>query len=207
MKNNFRFNLGPIHDQRILEIQLPLEPKKIAVLVSGGLDSAILYYVIKKINQEIGNIHDITHLVVRRAEGSIDYAPKVIQYIKDIFNEPMEPIEFIDTGKVPVHLQLPYSINISNAKEKFDKIFIGVIETREEHAININIPKVKTDSNLIVYPFYKLQKSHIIDLILKTNQTALFKLTISCDDMTLCGKCNGCRERAWGFQEMNIIDQ
>lgn len=206
-KKNFTIILGPSHDLRVLEIELPLEPKKIAVLVSGGLDSAILFYLIKKINYSLNNIHTVTHIAIKRQEGSIEYAPKVIRYIKEQFNEPVENIEFIDPANVPLHLQVPYSVNIAQEKYKFDKIYLGVIETRHEHALGISIPKININSNLITYAFYKLQKSHIIDLICKMSQTELFKITISCDNLSICGLCNGCRERAWGFKEMNVIDQ
>ena len=61
---------GPKNDQRTVTITLPQNKSRIGVFVSGGLDSAILYYLLLLENKLTGNIHEITPLSVMRKEGS-----------------------------------------------------------------------------------------------------------------------------------------
>jgi len=53
-----------------------------------------------------------------------------------------------------------------------------------------------------------LNKSHIIDLVIKFNQQSLFHITHSCSSQELgrCNVCNGCNERQWGFDQLGQTD-
>ena len=61
---------GPNNDLRTVNIQLPTKASKLGVLVSGGIDSAILYYLLLLENQLRGNIHKILPISIIRKEGS-----------------------------------------------------------------------------------------------------------------------------------------
>ena len=61
---------GLQNDLRSILITLPDKKSKIGVLVSGGMDSAILYYLLLLENRWRGNLHTITPIAVMRKEGS-----------------------------------------------------------------------------------------------------------------------------------------
>lgn len=204
MNNQFSIELGPEHDRRCLSINLPLEKQKIGVLVSGGLDSAILYFLLYSINKNMGHIHDLVPYTVERAEGSIEYAPKVINYMRSFFNDDNIKLNKIDIPSIRPHLEITIAVINIIQRKILNSLYIGVIQTRDEHAIGIDIIKPNTKSNFLNYPFYNLEKSHIIDLIIQLRQTHLFDITISCDKGLNCKICNGCRERAWGLEQMNV---
>jgi len=200
----FEIELGPEDDKRLLSLSLPKFNKPIGVMVSGGLDSAALYYILKKINLDYNIQNKIIPIIILREEGSRTHAEKVINYIDNIFNEISEHIIKYDfKNKIQPHLEVVVASHLS--LKQFDNLYIGLIETRPEHAIGITVYKPK-DYTKVTYPFAYLEKSHIVDLIGKLNQTKLFGLTVSCDKGNDCQQCNGCRERAWGFKSMKYKD-
>jgi len=195
-----KIELGPSHDKRLLEFSLPDLPKRIGVLVSGGLDSAILLYIIKSLNKN--NVHKIVPFTIERAEGSKIYAPKVLDYINSIFINDISNFEIIKLPKIPPHIEVTLAIHLMRRKNLFDFLYIGVIQTRVEHSHGITIIKPNTKIDYLYYPFIELEKSHIVDLIYKMKQEYLFDITTSCDTGENCGTCNGCNERAWGIDQI-----
>jgi len=200
----FEIELGPEDDKRLLSLSLPKFSKPVGVMVSGGLDSAALYYILKKINIDFNIGNEIIPIVILREEGSKTHAINVIHYIDNSLNQISNTIkQYNFDNKIQPHLEVKLAVSIS--LKHFEKLYIGVIQTRKEHAIDI-IVYTPQETNKISYPFAHLEKSHIVDLISKLNQTKLFGLTISCDKGTNCKNCNGCRERAWGFKTMRFQD-
>lgn len=200
----FEIELGPSNDKRMLSLSLPKYNNPIGILVSGGLDSAALYYLLKKINIDNNLQNEIIPIVILREEGSKTHAAGVINYIDNVLNDVSKTIKNYNfNNKVRPHLEVILATNL--AIRQFGNLYIGVIQTRPEHAIGITVYQpVETDR--LTYPFAHLEKSHIVDLISKLHQTKLFGLTISCDKGIDCKTCNGCRERAWGFDTMKIKD-
>jgi hypothetical protein len=88
-----------------------------------------------------------------------------------------------------------------------DKIYAGLIEQLPQHMIGWTpIPYKETDKFKV--PFCHLNKSHIIDLVVKFKQECLFHITHSCvhDKVGRCGNCNGCNEKSWGFEQLGLTD-
>jgi len=220
-----RIECGPLWDRRFLDFNLPdytsmpnlnieslyyksqklKRNYRIGVLVSGGLDSALLYYLILLENQRTGNKFIITPYTILRKEGSKHYAIKVINYIHSLFcldhidlnivgNNQLEEIRQVESGTKDVL--------ITN-----DFVYIGIIESRPEHSINWIRGQFR-ETMRRRYPLLNLQKSHIIDLFYKLDLVSLIPITHSCAvyEVVPCLNCNGCNERSWGFKEMQIID-
>ena len=72
------YECGPAHDRRSFNIQLP-EWKKLGVLISGGIDSALLYYLLLKEIQDQHTDHTVVPIYITRKEGSRYYAVPVIE--------------------------------------------------------------------------------------------------------------------------------
>ena len=200
----FEIELGPIGNKKTFRFDLPHSRKKIGVMVSGGLDSAALYYLIKKFNIDNNKQNEVIPIIIFREEGSKTHALNVVNYVNNIVNQISSSIKQFDFNKkVQPHLEVILATNLSI--QQFDNLYIGVIQTRPEHAIGITVYR-PTETDKLTYPFADLDKSHIVDLISKLHQTKLFGITISCDKGIDCKTCNGCRERAWGFETMKFKD-
>ena len=216
---------GPDHDKRFLNFTLPVyfdpasptlskmffaakgmrKNHRIGILVSGGIDSALLYFLLLKENHLLGNPYTITPYTILRKEGSRNYALKVINHINTIVGLPQQELSIVGNNTLPEIQQVDsgvMEIQLSN-----DFVYVGVIESREEHSIGWYRHNFQ-ESERIKYPLRNLQKSHVIDLIYQFNIESVLPLTHSCaiDEINLCGYCNGCHERVWGFTEIGKID-
>jgi hypothetical protein len=201
---NFMCNI--LNEERVVELALPDTPTKIAVFVSGGLDSAILYYLILKASIEQGVAHQISPFVVNRTEGSRYFSSLVVAHVHSQFNIPyVDPI-LVGDPTLPGHLQV-----LSGAQSAqymgFTRLYGGIIAQRPEHTIGYEPPPAE-ETDIIKLPFKDLTKGYIIDLIVRNKQEALFYLTHSCSILEIgkCNTCNGCNERNWGFAQAGLVD-
>ena len=192
--------------EQVVTINLPSTPTKIAIFISGGLDSAILYYLLLKANAEQGNLHQITTFMVERTEGSRYFARLVIAHVHSQFNIPYQEPIIVGDPSLPGHLQV-MSGATSVIHMGFDSIYGGVITQCPEHIIGYD-PAPESDLEMIKLPFKHLTKGYIIDLIVRHKQEALFYLTHSCSILEIgkCNTCNGCNERNWGFAQCGLVD-
>lgn len=201
-----QFTCGPESDKRSAIITLPDEPKKIGVLVSGGLDSAILYYLILAENEQLGNIHEIVPLTVLRKEGSKNFAKLVVAHVNDYFKKDyVDPI-IVGDPSLPEEEQVKSGV-LDAVRLKIYRVYCGIIEQLPQHMVDW-YPIPYKESKLFKAPLAHLNKSHIVDLIVQLNQTALFHITHSCSahEISRCRNCNGCNERQWAFEQLGLID-
>lgn len=216
--------VGPNWDKRTFNMSLPTYPsinsstikklflrtydlqenKNIGVLVSGGMDSAIMYYLLTKLNIENNNLFNITPYTILKKEGSKKYALPIINYVQKKFDLQTTGLNVVGDNTLPERIQVD-----SGIKDVFNKgndfVYVGIISAREEHRINwrkcVFVEEVRKK-----YPLLNLEKSHVVDLYIKYNLLDLLKLTYSCanDELNACGSCNGCNERQWGLNQMGL---
>jgi len=201
-----KFNCSVKEIERIVDIDLPTTPSKIAIFISGGLDSAILYYLLLKANFDQGSIHSIHAFTIARTEGSRYFARPVIAHVRSQFNMPYEEPFVVGDPSLPGHLQV-MSGATSAVHMGYDLIYGGVITQLPEHIIGYDPAPVEEDE-IGRLPFKHLTKGYIIDLILRHKQEALFYITHSCSILEIgkCDTCNGCNERNWGFEQCGLTD-
>lgn len=199
---------GPTNDLRTISIVLPKKKSQIAVLVSGGLDSAILYYLLLLENKLRGNIHEILPVSVMRKEGSKYFSSLVIGHVNQEFQLPYKDPIIVGNNTLPEEEQIKSGVNHA-IELGFDIVYAGVIEQLPQHMINWQpIPSKETPR--FKTPFQLINKSHIIDIIVKFKQESLFYITHSCSgeqsQIGRCNGCNGCNERRWGFSQLVLTD-
>jgi len=173
-------------------------------MVSGGVDSAILYYLLLQENFNTGNKFEIIPYTMLRKEGSRYYAKDVINYVHDLHHLPHTDLNIIGDNTLPETQQVESGI-MDVLHKTVDYVYLGIIESREEHSVGWHrFPFKETFHRR--YPLLNLQKSHVIDLYIKTGMIELLKMTHSCavHEITPCNNCNGCIERIWGISEMNL---
>lgn len=199
----FKEVVGSTHDLRELTVEIPMQQSTIGVFVSGGIDSALLYYLIKKYNNN--KFHRIIPFVIDRFDTSIFHATNVINYVNNVTQHITHPY-IITINERDSNKQVRDAFLQIKNLNLVDILYIGVIEIldiHKKHVINYPNP---LETDYVKFPLQKLNKSHVIDCILKLKQNFLFKITHSCVYDTKCNNCNRCNERLWGFNELGLQD-
>jgi hypothetical protein len=197
---------GPKSDKRTLTLDLPTESSKIGIFVSGGLDSAILYYLLMEENKRQNNIHEIVPLTVLRKEGSKNFAQLVVAHVQSAFHYSYSESLKVGDNTLPEPEQVKSGVQDA-FKLGFKRVYTGLIEQLPEHMIGWDkIPYNEND--FFKAPMKDLNKSHVVDLCFQFKQEALFYITHSCAawEVSRCYSCNGCNERRWGFEQLGLVD-
>lgn len=183
-------------------------PQRIGVSLSGGPDSAILYYKVLKENfsSELGK--NIIAMCMPKHDGADYFAKLVNDWMKAHFKLDELPLLFI-----------------GNPNDEHDQIVANAIWSALE--LNIvdcvlladNIPPVNSFPGMqpirnrstvpaIVQPFFDLTKDQIISMFFEEGVEDLLAVTHSCTEMTRgrCNKCWQCNERAWAFSQIGRSD-
>lgn len=204
--NKMIIECGPLHDKRTFELTVPAG-KKVGVFVSGGIDSALLYYLVLKESQTISAHEYIKPIIIHRKEGSRYYARPIIEKVNVLCDYHATPVRLGNTT-------LSEPEQVKNAVTQafrfppyFETVYVGVITNRPEHMIGFD-PIIIEPHDQVITPFKNLEKSHIIHMYYQLRIEHLLQHTHSCDqhETVPCGSCNGCRERAWGFDQLGLID-
>jgi len=216
------FEVGPLHDRRIFNLELPkipifpnplfkkiwlrqnklLDGNKIGCLISGGIDSAIMYFLLIEENINTGNKFEIIPYTILRI-GAEKPAYDVINWIHNYYSIPNTELNVIGDPTLEEIKQVDSGIEEVLGKT-VGFVYVGVIADRPEHYINWTRLILKQTLTLR-YPLENLEKSHIIDLYVKKNVMELMTLTTSCNyGKFSCGICNGCEARRWGFEQLNL---
>ena len=198
------YNCGSENDVRSLNISLPSTPSKIGVFVSGGIDSAILYYLLNLENRD--SLHEIIPFSIMRKEGSKYFSHLVVAHINEDLGLPVVKPIIVGKPNLPEDQQVRSGV-MEAFQKGCDYVYVGVIEQLSIHMVGWeNIPANETEK--FKTPLVKLNKSHIVDLVIKLNQQSLFNITHSCSKFELgrCNACNGCNERSWAFEQLDYKD-
>ena len=180
---------GPNWDQRIISVE---QKGKVGILMSGGIDSWVLYNLL---NDPI--IFNIT-----RADG-FDGADRVRKLtgkqITEIPESTTNHWQRVDIG-------IDYILENYDVDQLYDGINLNPpidlfpefnILSKPYRPWQINVPRLKT-------PFLHLHKYHTIDL---ANQLKIpLEDTRSCIDNASgneCGQCWQCKEKKWGFEQLS----
>ena len=190
----------------VVDIQ---QPVKYGIMLSGGLDSAVLFYLML----EDCPTADIQPFYIAKHDGSHTYIPGIISYLEETFHIKLpKPIK-VGTPDMP-HTVIN-QIGIKEVLFKFPDIrylYIGINQNPPQPWGNPNWvfpvrPTVNTNPRLVM-PFMHLHKSHIVDILINENQHELSRLTHTCTEQPKgrCGKCFQCGERAWAFESLAAQD-
>jgi diphthamide synthase (EF-2-diphthine--ammonia ligase) len=189
-----------------LFLQLPVKPLKLGVLISGGIDSALLYFLILLENKIQGNLHTVVPLTMLRKEGSRHFAKIVVAYIQSYFKIPYtEPI-MVGDNTLPEEQQVKSAV-IQAHEQICDIVYAGVIQQLPQHMVDWQ-PVPSRETLRFRTPLIQLDKSHIVELCARFGLESLYSITHSCSflEMGRCNQCNGCNERTWGFAQAGVID-
>ena len=202
--------LGPDKYKTEFEFYIP-PTEKIGVFVSGGLDSAILLCLIieeLKLTNRLEST-DIATYTAMKYDGSLAYAPRIVELIKEHYKIPITinnniPNDGIEADQVSS--TCVYSI-MSNSPDRIFYMGINRQVSPEIKKFNVNLNiDYPDETDQIKFPFLNMIKPNIVDLYLKFNLEHLIPYAHSCTGLlhTLCNKCYSCEEREWAYEELNL---
>lgn len=180
--------------------------KKYGILLSGGIDSAILLYLILKQNRNLR----IQPFTIPKYDGSIRYALDVIHYMNNKFN--IRIPDTIPVGNPDVHHTIQSKtayFDIIVHYPEIDYIFMGTNQNPPEILPGLAPDRVKKSLvEPLILPFIDLYKTDILNLMYENNIEYLSEITHTCTEQ-LVGRCNicwQCNERKWSFDKIGKID-
>lgn len=183
-----RYICGPKWDQRVVEIN---ERGSVGIVMSGGIDSYVLYKLLK----------DPIIFNIKRKDGFDN--PSRVRYLTG------KEITEIDEATNDAENRIGRTIeNILN-KFPLTQLYIGINHIPPLDVFpEFNFPGKpyrpwRIDNTIVKAPFLHLYKYHIIDL---ANQLGLdLSETRSCIHNAAgdeCGECWQCREKRWGYEQL-----
>ena len=206
-----KYICGPEDKKLEISIDLPDgQGKNILFGSSGGADSAILLYILAKMNRDQNTNHNIIPFTVPRPDGGANYSPAIIEWINNKLGTNI-PAPFI-YGDGEVHHSKVVKVAIAALMKtgKYDKLYISENKIPDEY-IGDNMTPVRAPANNypdIIMPFWHLTKAYTIDLYFIEGIPELLELSHSCTEKTVgrCGVCFQCIERKWAFTKLNKTD-
>jgi hypothetical protein len=186
------------------------------IMLSGGLDSAVLFYLIladaKSKNIEL-NIQPFT---IPKTDGSYLYVEDILNYFGDQFNILIP--DTIHVGDPSAHHTLQSKTAVIEILEKHPHIDCLYFATNQNptHSFDYskyppgcfpNRVKGSTDPK-IQMPFIDMYKDEILKFVFDNSQEELLFLTHTCTEQKTgrCGQCFQCNERQWAFDQLGKID-
>jgi hypothetical protein len=176
------------------------------IMLSGGLDSAILLSLMISENTNI-NIQPFT---IPKTDGAILYADPIIDFINSKFKTSIP--KTIKVGDPTVHHRQQSRTAVIEifGKYNIDQLFIAINKNPKELNDLPGAPKrdTKSDNPKVFFPFVDLLKTDILSMAIENNLVELFNITHSCTEQPIgrCNKCWQCTERSWSFRQLGLLD-
>jgi hypothetical protein len=206
-----KYTCGPAGKEIELDISLP-EGKQLSILygASGGADSAILLYILAKMNRDQNTEHKIIPFTVPRPDGGANYSPAIVQWINERLGVDIPRPFVVGDGNVHHTSVIKAAITDLMATGKYDKIYLAENKVPDED-IGDNVEPTRAPTNnykRMILPFWHVTKAYTIDLYYRENIPELLELSHSCTEKTVgrCNMCFQCIERNWAFTKLGKID-
>lgn len=181
---------------------------KIGIMVSGGLDSALLLYLIIKENKEKDNLCSIDALTVYRSDDAKNHSNRVVVLIEKLLDVNITQLE-VGNPNVDPNNQVISGINDALFVRKYDNIFLATTAIPQQLSNCFDVPT--RDANnypKLSQPWGHITKDQIVQYIIDQQLTELFEVSHSCTGLQYahCGSCFNCKERQWAFEQNNFKD-
>lgn len=192
---------------RDFTLELPVSADTVGIMVSGGLDSAILLYLLAKEMQDTGSTATINVFSVPRPTDGFDCnVSTIVDYVNMRLNMNIGmPIVY---GKADMHHSvIVYTAYLGILEDHLaDCIFLGDTANPDVEmtgVCNTSWPRrLKDYRENVMQPFLTFSKKYVVSVCKEFNLDELAKITHSCtvEKRTRCNKCFQCQERAWAYR-------
>jgi len=186
---------------------IPKDSKNIAVLISGGIDSTLLLYLLVKEIKENGMDVRLDAITFRSGSVFPDNVKKVIKYIEEKFSV-----------HIPYNDKAPRSWIRNVVNDIFriynsDYVYTGcnlVVENEFSPTIYLpdDTPPIRGEplNERHLRPFIDHDKIQIVEEYIKNDILDLLKITHSCGIYfnKECGECYFCMEKIWATKKLKV---
>lgn len=205
-----KYKCGPEGKKIELDIDLPEgNDKKILYALSGGADSAILLYILAKLNKQNGTNHEFIPFTIPRPDGGANYSPGIVHAINELLGINIPAPMVVGDGNLPHQVVVKSAIVDLLNTGKYDILYLAENKIPDEPVEGL-IPTRAPENNYkrVTMPFWSITKDYTIDLYYMENVVELLTLSHSCTEQTVgrCGKCFQCNERKWAFTSLMRSD-
>ena len=190
--------------------------KKIGVMVSGGFDSALLWYIVKDECEK--RQQECIPFTVPKLDGAKYHAAEVVKKINQVLGLNNQDIVLVgkDLANSDENLVTDGVLEIRD-KNLVEHVYIGMTAFADE-VISLTKRKIVPSPRYIpteqarkkvTWPFENLTKDKIIKLAIELDLLDIIApISHTCTIMPKgrCGKCYWCTERAWAFKQNKIKD-
>ncbi len=181
--------------------------KKYGILLSGGIDSAVLLALLLKYYPTIS----IQPYTIPKHDGASNYVNNIIAHLNEKFKSLVPQTLYVGDPNVHHRQQSRTAVLEIFEKYSIDFLFNGLNQNPPELANDEGAPLRDTVSTSpkIILPFVNFYKDKILELMYENNLEELAEITHSCTElqMTRCHQCWQCRERKWAFAQINKLDK
>ncbi len=198
-----------------VKVDVPRD-KKIAVLVSGGWDSAVLWYLVKRTCMDRNQ--ECNAFTVPKLDGAEHYANRVLEWsserlghalmkttiVGDISSD--NPSDYVTSGGYEIW-------NEGLGEHIFSAVNAYPPDQRSMMADGYPLPNdrfVKTEEHhALTQPFAELTKDKIVQLAFDIGIAhEIAPITHSCTELDRgrCNNCWWCKEREWAFKVIGQDD-
>lgn len=195
---------------RQINISWPSEAKQVAVAVSGGVDSALLLWMMSMLEPPSGS--SMVAVCMQRGERTTQFASEIVNRINRLCdkNTKLVPIQ-CDPG-IP-HTKIGYNIKNMMGPDTFQHVMSASTENPPVDLpglapIRVPLSVRQQNANIWTFPFMHCDKTHTVALIKKHLLDWIFDVANTCTEKEdkRCSACWQCRERAWAFSQLNLVD-
>lgn len=183
---------------------------KYGILLSGGLDSAVLLASVLKTYTAKGCLPNIQPFTIPKHDGSEMYINDIIKYMNTRFLINLPSTILVGDPNIDHDKQSRSAIiDILNCYSDIDYIFIGLTKNPPVKLKGLEpIRKIYNPTKKIICPFKDFYKTFIVNLVYQEGWEELLNITHTCTEQKIgrCNKCWQCNERAWAFNQLNKID-
>jgi hypothetical protein len=211
--SSYTLEVGKDDYKQTLEIKLP-QGNRIGVLVSGGADSAILLYILAKLNLENNSPCTLIPFTVPKTDGSRPFAEIVVGYVSHLLDVSLDAPIIVGDATLHHSKQVLSGRNQAIAEHNLDCIVYGSQQVPPRELIDIDWEypfrpdQIDYIEEKAYCPFALLDKRHTLDLYRIFDRFDLLSLTHSCTMVAngRCYKCFNCIERDWALNCLGIKD-
>lgn len=197
------------------EIKIDIQPNtNYGVLLSGGIDSAVMLYLIIKAFKEANIELNLKIFVIEKSDGSYMYVEDIINWMNNRYGITLPTAIAVGDPNVinPMINRSALQDIFENKFKDMTYVFVGLNQNPPEpFKMPGRYPRRPHNAplpNRSPMPFLNLYKTHIIDLVFEHELEELLDLTHTCTEQRIgrCNVCFQCNERIWAFQQLGYRD-
>ena len=178
---------------------------RIGVMVSGGLDSTLLLYMVASYFPKFGKT--LVAFTVPRTDDSIVHAERVVRWVEDTFEMKIERQE---VGDPTLFHSRQVNSGVEQAVDMVDIVLLGdtwlpTVKLKGTTPIRYENKHPKVNQ---IYLKLKFNKVDTVGIVNELGLRSVFTLSHTCTQSKdiRCGNCWQCNERAWAFTELGVTD-